>query len=241
MDGSSWASARSMRWLAARMCWSRNRRSITGRPRASMSRRSSTSRKSGQKWAATARFPRITGWTNPWTSPPCWICASPPSRRARRWPPRCPSTNVNRVVGTILGNEITKRHWDGLPEDTVHLHFQGSAGQSFSGLCAEGRHPGAGRGRQRLPGQGPERRQADSLPPKQVHLCARENIITGNVAFYGATSGEAYIRGLAGERFCVRNSGVRAVVEGVGDHACEYMTGGKAVIWAPPDATLRQA
>jgi glutamate synthase domain-containing protein 3 len=152
-----------------------------------------------------------------------------------------PITNVNRVVGTILGNEITKRHWDGLPEDTVHLHFQGSAGQSFSAFVPKGVTLELEGDANDYLGKGLSGGKLILYPPKAVDLCAEENIITGNVAFYGATGGEAYIRGLAGERFCVRNSGVRAVVEGVGDHACEYMTGGKAVIWAPPDATSRQA
>ena len=144
-----------------------------------------------------------------------------------------PITNVNRVVGTILGNEITKRHWDGLPEDTVHLHFQGSAGQSFSAFVPKGVTMELEGDANDYLGKGLSGGKIILYPPKASKFVAEENIITGNVAFYGATGGEAYIRGLAGERFCVRNSGVRAVVEGVGDHACEYMTGGKAVIIGP--------
>jgi glutamate synthase (ferredoxin) len=144
-----------------------------------------------------------------------------------------PITNVNRVVGTILGNEISKRHWDGLPEDTVQLHFQGSAGQSFSAFVPKGVTMELEGDANDYLGKGLSGGKLILYPPKGSTFVAEENIITGNVAFYGATGGEAYIRGLAGERFCVRNSGVRAVVEGVGDHACEYMTGGKAVIIGP--------
>ncbi|WP_204141571.1 glutamate synthase large subunit [Halomicronema sp. CCY15110] len=144
-----------------------------------------------------------------------------------------PITNVNRVVGTILGNEISKRHWDGLPEDTVRLHFQGSAGQSFSAFVPKGVTMELEGDANDYLGKGLSGGKIILYPPKNSTFVAEENIITGNVAFYGATGGEAYIRGLAGERFCVRNSGVRAVVEGVGDHACEYMTGGKTVIIGP--------
>ncbi|MGB3199317.1 MAG: glutamate synthase large subunit [Nodosilinea sp.] len=141
-----------------------------------------------------------------------------------------PIQNVNRVVGTILGNEITKRHWEGLPEDTVHLHFQGSAGQSFGAFVPKGVTLELEGEANDYLGKGLSGGKLIVYPPKQSTFVPAENIITGNVAFYGATSGEAYIRGLAGERFCVRNSGVTAVVEGVGDHACEYMTGGKAIV-----------
>jgi len=144
-----------------------------------------------------------------------------------------PITNVNRVVGTILGNEITKRHWDGLPDDTVHLHFQGSAGQSFAAFVPKGVTMELEGDANDYLGKGLSGGKIILYPPQGSSFVAEDNIITGNVAFYGATGGEAYIRGLAGERFCVRNSGVRAVVEGVGDHACEYMTGGKAVIIGP--------
>ncbi|MBW4460873.1 MAG: glutamate synthase large subunit [Nodosilinea sp. WJT8-NPBG4] len=141
-----------------------------------------------------------------------------------------PIQNINRVVGTILGNEITKRHWEGLPEDTVHLHFQGSAGQSFGAFVPKGVTLELEGEANDYLGKGLSGGKLIVYPPKQSTFVPAENIITGNVAFYGATSGEAYIRGLAGERFCVRNSGVTAVVEGVGDHACEYMTGGKAIV-----------
>jgi glutamate synthase (ferredoxin) len=141
-----------------------------------------------------------------------------------------PIRNVNRVVGTILGNEITQRHWDGLPEDTVHLHFQGSAGQSFGAFVPKGVTLELEGDANDYVGKGLSGGKIILYPPKVSTFAAEENIIAGNVAFYGATSGEAYIRGMVGERFCVRNSGVRAVVEAIGDHGCEYMTGGKVVI-----------
>jgi glutamate synthase (ferredoxin) len=141
-----------------------------------------------------------------------------------------PIKNINRVVGTILGNEITKRHWDGLPEDTVHLHFQGSAGQSFGAFVPKGVTLELEGDANDYFGKGLSGGKVILYPPAGSTFVAEENIIVGNVAFYGATSGEAYINGVAGERFCVRNSGVNAVVEAVGDHGCEYMTGGKVVI-----------
>jgi glutamate synthase (ferredoxin) len=141
-----------------------------------------------------------------------------------------PIKNTNRVVGTILGNEITKRHWQGLPEDTVHLHFQGSAGQSFGAFVPKGVTLELEGDANDYLGKGLSGGKIILYPPTGSDFVAAENIITGNVAFYGATNGEAYINGMAGERFCVRNSGVNAVVEAVGDHGCEYMTGGKVVV-----------
>ncbi|HEY9826233.1 MAG TPA: glutamate synthase-related protein, partial [Stenomitos sp.] len=141
-----------------------------------------------------------------------------------------PICNINRAVGTILGNEITKRHWDGLPEDTVQLHFQGSAGQSFGAFVPKGitlELEGDGND---YVGKGLSGGKIILYPPRVSTFTAADNIIAGNVALYGATSGEAYFNGIVGERFCVRNSGVCTVVEGVGDHGCEYMTGGKVVV-----------
>ncbi|MBT9316690.1 glutamate synthase large subunit [Leptothoe spongobia] len=141
-----------------------------------------------------------------------------------------PICNINRVVGTILGNEITKKHWEGLPEDTVHLTFQGSAGQSFGAFVPVGvTLELEGDGNDYL-GKGLSGGKLVIYPPKASTFVPEDNIIIGNVAFYGATGGEAYVYGMAGERFCVRNSGVHAVVEAVGDHGCEYMTGGKVVV-----------
>ncbi|WP_353259159.1 glutamate synthase large subunit [Prochlorothrix hollandica] len=141
-----------------------------------------------------------------------------------------PINNVNRVVGTILGNEITQRHWDGLPEDTVQLHFQGSAGQSFGAFIPKGVTLELEGDANDYVGKGLSGGKILVYPDKKSSLVPHENIIIGNVAFYGATGGEAYISGMAGERFGVRNSGVSAVVESVGDHGCEYMTGGKVVV-----------
>ncbi len=141
-----------------------------------------------------------------------------------------PIRNINRVVGTILGNEITKRHWHGLPEDTVHLHFQGSAGQSFGAFLPKGVKLELEGDANDYVGKGLSGGKILIYPPHGSSFVAAENIIIGNVALYGATSGEAYISGIAGERFCVRNSGVTTVIEGVGDHGCEYMTGGTVVV-----------
>ena len=142
-----------------------------------------------------------------------------------------PIKNTNRVVGTILGSELTRRHGpEGLPEDTVDIHFQGSAGQSFGAFTPPGVTFRLEGDANDYFGKGLCGSKLIVYPPKKSIFKPEENIIIGNVAFYGATNGEAYIRGMAGERFCVRNSGVRAVVEAVGDHGCEYMTGGRVVV-----------
>lgn len=143
---------------------------------------------------------------------------------------RLPIKNVNRVVGTILGNEITKRHWKGLPEDTVNLHFDGSAGQSFGAFVPKGVTLTLEGDTNDYLGKGLSGGKIIVYPSSASTFVAEENIIAGNVALYGATSGEVYIRGMAGERFCVRNSGVKTVVEAIGDHGCEYMTGGIVVV-----------
>src|SRR6266516_3529869 len=142
-----------------------------------------------------------------------------------------PIRNVNRVVGTIVGSEITRR-WgaEGLPEDTIEIHFTGSAGQSFGAFMPRGMTFTLEGDANDYVGKGLSGGKIIVFPPEQSTFVPEENIIVGNVALYGATSGEAYIRGMAGERFWVRNSGVMAVVESVGDHGCEYMTGGRVVI-----------
>jgi glutamate synthase domain-containing protein 2/glutamate synthase domain-containing protein 1/glutamate synthase domain-containing protein 3 len=145
-----------------------------------------------------------------------------------------PIRNTNRVVGTILGSEVTRRYGaDGLPEDTITLHFQGSAGQSFGAFIPKGITLILEGDSNDYIGKGLSGGKIIVYPPAGSTFVPEENIIIGNVAFYGATSGEAYIYGMAGERFCVRNSGVRAVVEAVGDHGCEYMTGGRVVVLGP--------
>ncbi|MFN8439987.1 MAG: glutamate synthase large subunit [Caldilineaceae bacterium] len=139
--------------------------------------------------------------------------------------------NINRVVGTIVGSEVTRRYGpQGLPEDTIHFQFKGSAGQSFGAFIPSGvTLELEGDGNDYF-GKGLSGGKLVVYPPQGSSFRAEENIIIGNVALYGATAGEAYIRGVAGERFAVRNSGAIAVVEGVGDHGCEYMTGGKVVV-----------
>ncbi len=142
-----------------------------------------------------------------------------------------PIKNVNRVVGTILGSEITRRHGvHGLPEDTIRLNFTGSAGQSLGAFIPKGVTLTLEGDANDYLGKGLSGGRIILYPPKDSTFVAEENMITGNVALYGATGGDVYIRGMAGERFAVRNSGVNAVVESVGDHGCEYMTGGRVVI-----------
>jgi glutamate synthase domain-containing protein 2/glutamate synthase domain-containing protein 3 len=145
-----------------------------------------------------------------------------------------PIRNVNRVVGTILGNEITKKYGAaGLPDDTIELDFKGSAGQSFGAFIPRGITLTLEGDTNDYVGKGLSGGKIIVYPPAGSTFVPEENIIVGNVAFYGATAGEAYIRGMAGERFCVRNSGVHAVAEAVGDHGCEYMTGGRVVVLGP--------
>ncbi len=139
--------------------------------------------------------------------------------------------NTDRAIGTLLSNEISKKFGKaGLPEGTIHFRFSGSAGQSFGAFGAPGLRMELEGEANDYFGKGLSGAQLVVHPHKTASFKAEENMIIGNVAFYGATSGEAYINGLAGERFCVRNSGATAVVEGVGDHACEYMTGGTVVV-----------
>jgi glutamate synthase (ferredoxin) len=145
-----------------------------------------------------------------------------------------PIHNINRVVGTILGSEVTRRYGaEGLPHDTIRIHFNGSAGQSFGAFVPKGITLSLEGDSNDYVGKGLSGGKLAIFPPHKSTFVPEDNVIIGNTAFYGATDGEAYIRGRAGERFCVRNSGVRAVVEGVGDHGCEYMTGGRVVVLGP--------
>ncbi|MDY3853415.1 MAG: glutamate synthase subunit alpha, partial [Butyribacter sp.] len=139
-------------------------------------------------------------------------------------------SNTDRAVGTIFGSEITKRYPEGLEEDTFTVKCTGAGGQSFGAFIPKGLTLELVGDSNDYFGKGLSGGKLIVYPPKGVTYKKDENIIIGNVAFYGATSGKAYINGVAGERFCVRNSGVRAVVEGTGDHGCEYMTGGCVVI-----------
>lgn len=139
--------------------------------------------------------------------------------------------NINRVVGTIVGSEVTRHHGAaGLPDDTIELKFNGSAGQSFAAFTPNGLTFELEGDANDYFGKGLNGSKLIVYPPRVSTFKAEENILIGNVAFYGATKGTAFINGVAGERFCVRNSGVNTVVEGVGDHGCEYMTGGRVVI-----------
>src|SRR6266498_3649084 len=157
--------------------------------------------------------------------------AAPALERKEKVKAKLDIRNTNRVVGTILGSEVTRRFGpQGLPEDTIHFHFQGSAGQSFGAFVPSGMTLELEGDANDYFGKGLSGGKIILYPPEGSTFTPEENIIVGNVAFYGATNGEAYIRGMAGERFCVRNSGVRAVIEGVGDHACEYMTGGRVIV-----------
>ncbi len=139
--------------------------------------------------------------------------------------------NVNRTVGTMLSHEIAKRYgFEGLPEDTIIFNCRGSAGQSFCAFGAKGVTMRIQGDANDYFGKGLSGAKLSIRPPETADFVAEDNILIGNVAFYGGIAGEAYIRGRAGERFCVRNSGVQTVVEGIGDHGCEYMTGGRVVV-----------
>ena len=139
--------------------------------------------------------------------------------------------NTNRVFGTILSNEVSKV-WEekGLPEDTINIQLNGSAGQSLAAWLVKGITIELEGDANDYVGKGLSGGKLIIYPPKESSFKSHENILLGNVALYGATGGEAYFRGIAAERFCVRNSGAKVVVEGIGDHGCEYMTGGRAVI-----------
>jgi glutamate synthase (NADPH/NADH) large chain len=142
-----------------------------------------------------------------------------------------PIRNVHRTVGTMLGYEITRRFGgSGLPDDTIRVQFTGSAGQSFGAFVPRGVTMALEGDSNDYWGKGLSGGKLAIYPPRQARFAAEDNVIIGNVALYGATSGEAYVRGIAGERFAVRNSGATAVVEGVGDHGCEYMTAGRVLV-----------
>ena len=157
--------------------------------------------------------------------------AAPALERGERVRIEMPIRNVNRTVGTMLGSELTRRYAQtGLPEDTIDIQFHGSAGQSFGAFLPSGITMRIEGDTNDYVGKGLSGGKLIVYPPKEATFVPEENIVIGNVALYGATSGSAFFRGLAGERFAVRNSGAVAVVEGTGDHGCEYMTGGRIVI-----------
>ena len=142
-------------------------------------------------------------------------------------------SNVDRTLGTIFGSEITRMYPDGLSDDTFTIQCNGSGGQSFGAFIPKGLTLELIGDSNDYFGKGLSGGKLIVYPPKAVQFKAEDNIIIGNVALYGATSGKAFINGVAGERFCVRNSGATAVAEGVGDHGCEYMTGGRVVVLGP--------
>ena len=142
-----------------------------------------------------------------------------------------PIRNVNRTVGTMLGHEVTKRYrGEGLPDNTIDITFTGSAGQSFGAFVPRGITLRLIGDANDYVGKGLSGGRIIVRPYHEASFAAHHNVIAGNVLLYGATSGEMFVRGVVGERFCVRNSGAYAVVEGVGDHGCEYMTGGVVVV-----------
>jgi len=142
-----------------------------------------------------------------------------------------PIRNTDRAVGTLVGSEVTRRHGEaGLPDDTIQLRFAGSAGQSFGAFLPRGMTLRLAGDANDYVGKGLSGGRIVIAPPADAGFTAEDHVIAGNVVGYGATSGELFLRGIAGERFCVRNSGATAVVEGVGDHGCEYMTGGRVVV-----------
>ncbi len=145
-----------------------------------------------------------------------------------------PIRNINRTVGTILGSEVSRKYGEsGLPEDTIKIHLTGSAGQSFGAFVPKGMTLTVDGDANDYCGKGLSGGKLIVKVPAASSFEPRDAIIAGNVVLYGATAGEAYFNGLVGERFCVRNSGAHAVAEGVGDHGCEYMTGGRVVILGP--------
>ena len=142
-----------------------------------------------------------------------------------------PIQNVHRTVGAMLSGEIARRHGSkGLPDDTIRINFNGSAGQSFGAFLVKGVSLVLEGDANDYVGKGLSGGKIVVFPPRKSTFKPEQNILIGNTVLYGATSGEAYFNGVAGERFAVRNSGAAAVVEGVGDHGCEYMTNGTVVI-----------
>ncbi len=160
--------------------------------------------------------------------------AAPALERGERVEIDLPIENINRTVGAILGNEVSRKYGlEALPEDTINIHFTGSAGQSLGAWLPKGITITVDGDANDYTGKGLSGGKVIIRTPADSSFDPSTNIIAGNVLLYGATGGEAYFHGVVGERFCVRNSGAEAVVEGVGDHGCEYMTGGKAVIVGP--------
>ena len=162
------------------------------------------------------------------------VACAPAIERGEHVALELPIKNVNRTVGTMLGNAVTRRHGGaGLPDGTIELAFRGSAGQSFGAFVPSGITMVLEGDANDYVGKGLSGGRVVVRPDRDATFAAEANIIAGNVIGYGATGGEIFLRGVVGERFCVRNSGATAVVEGVGDHGCEYMTGGRVVVLGP--------
>jgi glutamate synthase (ferredoxin) len=179
----------------------------------------------------TCRVPQDHGLENTLDAQVLLDLCKPALERGEPVNAELPIRNIHRTVGVRLGSEITRCYGaDGLPADTIRLTFKGSAGQSFGAFIPKGLSLFLEGDSNDYIGKGLSGGKIIVYPPAGSTFVAEDNIIIGNVAFYGATGGEAYIRGRAGERFCVRNSGMEAVVEGVGDHGCEYMTGGRVIV-----------
>ncbi|MFP6837333.1 MAG: glutamate synthase-related protein, partial [Pseudomonadales bacterium] len=159
------------------------------------------------------------------------LLAEPAIKRGEKVYHELPIVNTNRVVGAMLSNQIIREIGPSmLPDESIHFKFNGSAGQSFGCWLAKGVTLEVEGDANDYVGKGLSGGRIVIYPPKASPFKAEENILIGNVVLYGATSGECYFRGLAAERFCVRNSGAHAVIEGIGDHGCEYMTGGRVVV-----------
>src|SRR5690606_8127005 len=160
--------------------------------------------------------------------------ARPALERGERVEIYMPIRNVHRTACTMLSSRIAKQHGlPGLPDGTIRIHFTGSAGQSFGAFLANGIDVVLAGDANDYFAKGMSGGRISVFPPEGSSFAPEENIIVGNVCLYGATAGEVFIRGMAGERFAVRNSGARAVVEGVGDHGCEDMTGGRVIVLGP--------
>ena len=182
----------------------------------------------------TAQSTRITRLEEVRDMSNCCRSARQPSRKKQPVRVDTHIQNIDRAFGTILSNEVSRAHGpDGLPDGTIHIKANGSAGQSVGAWSTKGVTIEIEGDANDYAGKGLSGGRLIIYPHKDSTFTPAENIVIGNVALYGATSGEAYFRGIAAERFCVRNSGAHAVIEGVGDHGCEYMTGGRAVILGP--------
>ena len=177
---------------------------------------------------------KITAWICRSIAPSCSTWPGPALENGTPVRAELGIINTNRTVGTILSHEIAKRWGENcLPDGTIHFKLTGSAGQSFGAFLAGGVTLELVGDANDYVGKGLSGGRLIIYPPAESSFVAEDNIIIGNVALYGATSGEAFFRGRAAERFAVRNSGAQAVIEGVGDHGCEYMTGGRVVILGP--------